>query len=91
MTPKQIDKLIKRRDKLLTRRDGLYDHSVIDRIDAQLRDVPPGQNNEVDLALGRSCAIHPLREFIANADALIAAEIEECPQDWQNMRGDLAL
>ncbi len=59
MNASKIDLLLARRDKLLTRRDGLYKHSVVDRIDSQLRDVPPGQDNRVDLALGRACAVHP--------------------------------
>lgn len=53
MEQSKIDKLIKRRDSLLTRRDGLYDHAVVDRIDAQLAQVPPGQREDVDYALGR--------------------------------------
>lgn len=63
-TTAQIDKLIARRNKLTNRRDGLTDSAVIARIDAQLRDVPPGQRNDVDLLLGRSCATLPDRSAV---------------------------
>lgn len=57
MTPDKIAELLSKRDRLLTRRDGLYDHAVIKRIEAQLGEVEPGVNNQVDLALGRTCAV----------------------------------
>lgn len=61
MNEQKINRLIERRNKLTNRRDGLTDSAVIARIDAQLRDVPPGQDNRVDLLLGRSCAVLPDR------------------------------
>ena len=61
MTDEKINRLLSRRNNLLSRRDGLYDSAIIDRIDAQLRAVPEGTNNEVDLALGRPGAVLPPR------------------------------
>ncbi len=84
MNDQQIDRLIARRDKLLTRRDGLYDHAVINRIDAKLRAAcPAGQRNDVDMALGRLCAVLPPRVdyHIARPtdapDSLSAADIAD--------------
>lgn len=62
MTDDRIDYLIAQRNKLLQRRDALYDRKRIDAIDAKLRDVPPGERNDVDLALGRHEAQLPVRE-----------------------------
>lgn len=61
MNDRKITELLRKRDKMLTRRDGLYDHAVIDEIDAQLAAVEPGTRNDVDLALGRMCATLPDR------------------------------
>ena len=61
MNDRKITELLRKRDKMLTRRDGLYDHAVIDAIDAQLAAVEPGKRNDVDLALGRTCATLPDR------------------------------
>lgn len=57
MTDAEIAHLLTTRNKILMRRDGLIDSKRIDRIDAKLRTVAPGVNNEVDKALGRLCAV----------------------------------
>lgn len=64
MTTAQIDRLIARRERLTNRRDGLTDSAVINRIDAQLATIPAGQDNRVDLLLGRSCATLPDRSAV---------------------------
>lgn len=56
LTPDRINQLLTRREKLLTKRDALYDNKRVDRIEAILAQVPAGQNNRIDLALGRPCA-----------------------------------
>ncbi len=58
----QIGKLLAQRDKILTRRDALIDSARVDAIDHKLQRVPPGHNNQVDLALGRPCAILTSRD-----------------------------
>jgi hypothetical protein len=60
MNAEQIDALLKVRSQLLSLRD--LEHGVdTSPIDAVLREVPPGENNDVDLALGRTCATLPAR------------------------------
>lgn len=54
MTPKQIDTLISRRNRI-TSRYG-YRRNELNRIDRQLAQVPAGQDNRVDQALGRPSA-----------------------------------
>lgn len=56
LTTDRINQLLARREKLLTKRDALYDNKRVDRIEAILAQVPDGQNNRIDLALGRPCA-----------------------------------
>lgn len=64
MTPTntQINELIASRNCLTNRRDELIDLDAVDHIDNILRDVPAGQRNDVDLLLGRSCAVLPKRK-----------------------------
>ena len=69
MTTDQIDALITRRNKLTNRRDGLTDSKRVKRIDAQLEQVPAGQDNRVDLLLCRSCAVLPERPTYGPQDA----------------------
>jgi hypothetical protein len=55
-----IIRLIARRDRLTNRRDGRLNRPALDEIDAQLSALcPAGQSNDVDLLLGRSCAVLP--------------------------------
>lgn len=61
MTSEQIDRLLRRRDKLTQRRDGRINRPALNEIDVQLREVPPGQDNRIDLYLGRPCAVLPKR------------------------------
>lgn len=61
MTPDRIARLINRRNKLTARRDGRLNRPALDEIDALLREVEPGTDNRVDLALGRQCATLPPR------------------------------
>ncbi len=92
LTPNKIDALIAKRDLMLTRRDGLYDHDVVNRIDAQLATVPAGQDNRVDLALGRSCAVQPPRPnyqrdadlFAASLSPQLAADVEAVQREQEN-------
>ena len=64
MTEDQINHLITRRNKLTDRRDSLTDWKRVRRIDAQLAAVPAGQRNDVDLLLGRPCAVLPERAYV---------------------------
>jgi hypothetical protein len=61
MTNEQIDAQIAKRNRLTNRRDGLTDSKRVKAIDAKLATVPAGQRNDVDLLLGRSCAVLPPR------------------------------
>lgn len=61
MTPDRITRLISRRDKLTCRRDGRINWPALREIDALLSEVPAGQDNRVDLALGRPEAQLPPR------------------------------
>ncbi len=74
ITDEQIAKWLEKRNTLLERRDGLYKHSIIDRIDAQLAQVPAGQNNEVDQALGRECAVQD--SYIADKARRVVERLE---------------
>ncbi len=58
MTP-PVNALIAAREHLTNRRDEQVDWQAVDFIDAQLSQVPPGDDNRVDLLLGRSCAVLP--------------------------------
>jgi hypothetical protein len=63
MTPTnaQIDHLIATRERLTNRRDEQIDYTAVALIDDVLREVAPGQRNDVDLLLGRLCAQLPTR------------------------------
>lgn len=76
MTDEKINALINRRNKLTNRRDGLTDSKRIQRIDAQLSQTPPGQRNDVDLLLGRTCAILPPRSALRCAAAQVGVKAE---------------
>lgn len=69
MNTEQIDRIINRRNKLTNRRDGRLNRPALDEIDAKLREVPPGTDNRVDLALGRPCAVLPMRAEYTAAQA----------------------
>jgi len=60
MNQQQIDALIEVRSQILSARD-LEHNPDTEPIDAVLREVPPGDDNRVDLALGRLCAVLPER------------------------------
>jgi hypothetical protein len=103
MTDDQINRMIAARNKLTNVRDERIDWTTVDAIDTMLRDVPAGQRNDVDLLLGRSCAVLPTREAIriaadevsVTAEWLSAAqvaqleEIERGRRDWNSIKGDL--
>jgi hypothetical protein len=76
MTDEQIDQLIAVRNYQTNRRDELTDWAQVDSIDVLLRDVPPGQRNDVDLLLGRLCAVLPVRAALQAAahEAGVTAE-----------------
>lgn len=60
-----IDKAIRHYNKLASRRDERINKPALDEIAAKLAEqVPPGQNNEVDPLLGRSCAVLPDRSAV---------------------------
>ena len=61
LTQEQISALVKIRNQMTNRRDEQIDHIAVDLLDDVLRDVPPGQRNDVDLLLGRMCAQLPNR------------------------------
>lgn len=89
LTPAAISKKLARRNKLLCRRDGLYDHKVIDRIDAELRaGVSPGVNKEVDEALGRECATLPKRETPRRIDGDHLHQCDWCGEWYTGARVD---
>ena len=69
MTDEQIDHIIGARNRLTSRPDGLIDTRAVDHLDAVLRDVPAGQRNDVDLLLGRRCAVLPDYEALQAACA----------------------
>jgi hypothetical protein len=74
MTPDKIDRLIARRAKLTSRRS--INQPAVDEIDAQLATVTPGERNDVDLLLGRLCAILPER-------AMVKWSTDEQRAEWQ--------
>ena len=90
MTDNQIDTIIEARN-LLTNRSGDVDFSaeaIIDRIDAVLRDVPPGQRNDVDLLLGRPCAVLPKRVVMVqhiDGSREIASDLEVTPAQMRDI------
>lgn len=61
MTPDQITALLNARDAWLCVRDECVNWEAVAAIESVLRDVPPGTDNRVDLALGRTCAVLPPR------------------------------
>jgi hypothetical protein len=54
---------------------GLIDTRAVAHIDAVLRDIPAGQRNDVDLLLGRRCAVLPQQPYHERATVHIPA----CP------------
>lgn len=75
----KINRLIARRERLTNRRDGNLNFPALNEIDAQLREVPAGERNDVDLLLGRACAVHDhpmLDKAAAIVEALDAAADE---------------
>lgn len=87
MTQQEIDAICDARDRLTDRRDEEVDWEAVDAFDAVLATVPPGQDNRVDLYLGRPCAVLPQR-----VDYLTAiADQHEDMLDWKWSQGDLAL
>lgn len=61
MTPEQITFLLSARDTWLCVRDECVNWEAVAEIESVLREVPPGIDNRVDLALGRRCAVLPPR------------------------------
>lgn len=61
MTPEQITALLSARDTWLCVCDECVNWEAVAAIESVLRDVPPGVDNRVDLALGRTCAVLPPR------------------------------
>lgn len=82
MTPDKIDKAIARYNKLATRRSP--NNPALDEIVEQLREVPEGQDNRVDLILMRPCAVLPDRGglFAAAHSAELRADIEKVREGW---------
>lgn len=56
-----IDHLIAAREAITNRTEDYINLKAVDAIDALLSDVPPGQRDDVDLLLGRTCAELPER------------------------------
>lgn len=84
-TNQKIDLYIKRRNKLTSRRDGLIDSKTIAYIDARLSELSiAGQRNDVDLLLGRPCAVLPDRGalFAASMSPELAADVEAVREGW---------
>lgn len=74
MTTQEIDALIAKRDRIAVR--YAYRTHQLDQIDRKLRRVPPGQDNRVDLALGRAEAVLTQRaEYTMRADTVALAEM----------------
>lgn len=82
MTDETINALVATRNRLTNRRDEQVDWGAVDLIDAILRDVPPGQRNDVDLLLGRPTAVLPPRA------ALQAACEENGVTEYRWLRAD---
>lgn len=76
MTEDTINVFIKLREHATNKRDEQIAWGAVDLIDAQLSKVPPGQDNRIDLLLGRRCAVLPADEAlrVAAAQARITAE-----------------
>lgn len=103
MTEDTINVLIKLREHATNKRDEQIAWGAVDLIDAQLSKVPAGQNNRIDLLLGRRCAVLPADEAIrvAAAQASVTAErltpqriaqletIDQGRSDWNDIKGDL--
>ena len=81
MTAARIAHLIASRNKLTNRRDEWVDWKAVNRIDAQLAQVPAGQNNEVDRLLGRLCAVLPVRAALQAACAEVGVTARWYPAD----------
>lgn len=60
MNANHITALLEVRSQLLSLRD-LEHNPDTGPIESVLRDVPPGVDNRIDLALGRTCAVLPPR------------------------------
>lgn len=80
MTEDTINVLIKLREHATNKRDEQIAWGAVDLIDAQLRKVPPGQRNDVDLLLGRTCAVLPPDEAIKVSAAQSRVTAELTPQ-----------
>lgn len=80
MTDETINALIATRERLTNLRDEQIDWTAVDLIDDVLSEVPPGQDNRVDLLLGRSCAVLPER------DALQAACYGKGVMQWKRYK-----
>lgn len=90
MNDERINRLIARRNKLTNRRDENINRPAVAEIDAQLATIEPGQRNDVDLLLGRSCAKLPKRNERDDYLTGIADQHEDM-LDFLNIRGDTAL
>ena len=95
MTDEQIDAVIAKRNDITSLRTFWHRLDELDRLDARLRTVPPGQRNDVDRLLGRACAVlSPRVDYnLAENNAEWMQQQEERYQratdDWRNIRGDL--
>ncbi len=86
MTDDHIDRLIRNRNKLTDRRDERINYPAVDEIDAQLSEVPPGQRNDVDLLLGRSCAKLPERRWMTTPLERLERDVIETIKRMNNVR-----
>lgn len=86
MTPQEIDLIIAARDRLTDRRDEQVDWEAVRHFDEVLATVPPGERNDVDLLLGRACAVLPPRTDYNLNDM---ADQHEDMLDWKRSQGDL--
>jgi NADH:ubiquinone oxidoreductase subunit F (NADH-binding) len=80
MTPEEITQLIAIRNRLTNRRDEMIDFAAVDEIDAVLSTVQPGTRNDIDLLLGRPCAVLP--------SAALAAAAAEVGVEYRWMHAD---
>jgi hypothetical protein len=70
MNDREISLLIRARNNITDRIESDEHDQHTAEIDALLRDVPPGHNNDVDLLLGRLCAKLPERRAYIPAQAV---------------------
>jgi len=84
MTDQQIDRLIAARNSMtdVCLPDGVYADTA--DIDALLRDVQPGQRNDVDRLLGRTCAVLPARVDYGLSAAEVADIAARCDEQRQD-------